>query len=253
MPDLKRISVSLGLENVSTYIQSGNLVFESAETNPAIIGRKIAAGIEKTLGMDVRVIVRDQEELKGILDSNPFIIDRNEDTEKLYVTFLSYFPENIAVMKTTAAGDGGESSLLIDSDSRVVISEGGGGSLNGISSSGNSTFSKDSGWSPQQFDSDGRVEISEEGSGSVKEFSSSGVSKNSGDEEGSNKKPGHNWHGINDKDEFIICGKEIYLFCPNGYGRTKFSNTFFERKLGVSATTRNWKTVKALCEMAMQR
>jgi uncharacterized protein (DUF1697 family) len=51
-------------------------------------------------------------------------------------------------------------------------------------------------------------------------------------------------------DQFAIGKQEIYLFCPGGYGRTKLSNTFFERKLGVIATTRNWKTVNTLYEMA---
>jgi uncharacterized protein (DUF1697 family) len=50
-------------------------------------------------------------------------------------------------------------------------------------------------------------------------------------------------------EEFSTKGKEIYLFCPNGYGLTKLSNTFFERSLGVSATTRNWRTVNALFSM----
>ncbi len=66
MQNLKRLYESLSLGNVSTYIQSGNVVFESIEENPSILGKKIEAGIEKTLGMDVRVIVRDQKELKGI-------------------------------------------------------------------------------------------------------------------------------------------------------------------------------------------
>jgi uncharacterized protein (DUF1697 family) len=51
-------------------------------------------------------------------------------------------------------------------------------------------------------------------------------------------------------DSFEILGKDVYLFCPKGYGRTRFSNAFFEKKLGVIATTRNWKTVTALAEMA---
>ena len=51
-------------------------------------------------------------------------------------------------------------------------------------------------------------------------------------------------------DRFVANRKEIYLYCPNGYGRTKFSNDFFERKLGVTATTRNWKTVNTLFEIA---
>ena len=53
----------------------------------------------------------------------------------------------------------------------------------------------------------------------------------------------------NDIDTFLISGTEIYLFCPSGYGRTKLSNNFFEKKLKVNATTRNWKTVMKLFEM----
>ena len=44
--------------------------------------------------------------------------------------------------------------------------------------------------------------------------------------------------------------QEIFLHCPNGYGRTKLNNAFFERKLKMPATTRNWKTVIALYDMA---
>jgi uncharacterized protein (DUF1697 family) len=51
-------------------------------------------------------------------------------------------------------------------------------------------------------------------------------------------------------DRFIINGKEIYLYCPGGYGNTKLSNTFFEKKLHVQATTRNWKTVGTLVSLA---
>ncbi|MEQ9102486.1 MAG: DUF1697 domain-containing protein [Imperialibacter sp.] len=50
-------------------------------------------------------------------------------------------------------------------------------------------------------------------------------------------------------DRFVLTGKEVYVYCPNGYGRTKINNTFFESKLKVGATTRNWKTVDVLAEM----
>ena len=53
-------------------------------------------------------------------------------------------------------------------------------------------------------------------------------------------------------DRFAIKGKEIYLHIPGSYGETKLSNKFFENKLKVSATTRNWKTVNKLFEMAQQ-
>lgn len=51
-------------------------------------------------------------------------------------------------------------------------------------------------------------------------------------------------------DEFIITDSAIYLFCPENYGNTKLNNNFFESKLKVTATTRNWKTVTELVNLA---
>ena len=51
-------------------------------------------------------------------------------------------------------------------------------------------------------------------------------------------------------DEFRVVGKEVYLRCPNGYGRSKLTNAYFEKQLGVAATTRNWRTVGKLAELA---
>ena len=55
---------------------------------------------------------------------------------------------------------------------------------------------------------------------------------------------------IGGSDEFRISGREVYLRFPNGYGRSKLSNAYFEKELGVRATTRNWRTVTTLAEMA---
>lgn len=54
-------------------------------------------------------------------------------------------------------------------------------------------------------------------------------------------------------EEFALVGKEIYLYCPAGYGRTKLSNNYFEKKLRVDATTRNWRSVNALLLLAEGR
>jgi uncharacterized protein (DUF1697 family) len=51
-------------------------------------------------------------------------------------------------------------------------------------------------------------------------------------------------------DRWSVEGREIYLHCPDGYGRTKLTNTFFERRLKVPATTRNWRTTVTLHQMA---
>jgi uncharacterized protein (DUF1697 family) len=53
-----------------------------------------------------------------------------------------------------------------------------------------------------------------------------------------------------DGDECLVVGREVYLSCPNGYGTTKLTNTFFEREFGSEATTRNWTTVVKLADLA---
>ena len=53
-----------------------------------------------------------------------------------------------------------------------------------------------------------------------------------------------------DSETITLIGKEVFLHCFEAYGKSKLSNNFIEAKLGVSATTRNWKTVKKLLEMA---
>jgi uncharacterized protein (DUF1697 family) len=51
-------------------------------------------------------------------------------------------------------------------------------------------------------------------------------------------------------DKFKIIGKEIYIYCPNGFGRTKLYTNFFENKMKVTGTARNWKTINAVLEIA---
>jgi uncharacterized protein (DUF1697 family) len=46
-----------------------------------------------------------------------------------------------------------------------------------------------------------------------------------------------------ENEKFLIISREIYLYCPNGYGSTKLNNTMLEKKLKTVATTRNWKTI----------
>ncbi len=51
-------------------------------------------------------------------------------------------------------------------------------------------------------------------------------------------------------DDLRVTSGAVYLHCPKGYGRSKLSNAFIERQLGVAATTRNWRTVAALADLA---
>jgi uncharacterized protein (DUF1697 family) len=50
-------------------------------------------------------------------------------------------------------------------------------------------------------------------------------------------------------EEYQIVGNIIYLHLPNGAGKAKLNNNFFENKLKVNSTTRNWKTINTLSEL----
>ena len=54
-------------------------------------------------------------------------------------------------------------------------------------------------------------------------------------------------------DSFILCGRDIYLWLPNGVARTKLTNDYFDRTLKTVSTIRNWNTVLKLLEMIQNR
>ena len=51
-------------------------------------------------------------------------------------------------------------------------------------------------------------------------------------------------------DRFGLLGRELFLCCPNGMGRTRLTNDYLDRTLGTVSTVRNWNTVLALFELA---
>ncbi len=157
MSDLQTLYESLGFKNIHTYIQSGNVVFQFKKSKTAELATKISKLINDKYNFEVPVLVIETDELRLILENNPFVNTRKEDSTKLHVTFLANEPDKTEISKI----------------------------------SGN--------FSP---------------------------------------------------DEYVISGKTIYLFCPNGYGNTKLNNNFFESKLKLTATTRNRKTCNELLKIA---
>jgi uncharacterized protein (DUF1697 family) len=51
-------------------------------------------------------------------------------------------------------------------------------------------------------------------------------------------------------DTFVVRGREIYCHYPNGMGKSKLTNPWFDSRLGTVSTMRNWRTVTTLGEMA---
>jgi uncharacterized protein (DUF1697 family) len=54
-------------------------------------------------------------------------------------------------------------------------------------------------------------------------------------------------------DKFKIIGSEIFIYCPNGFGKTKLYTNFFEKKMRVTGTARNWKTIITIFQIAEKR
>ncbi len=158
MQELKELYEDLKFKNITTYVNSGNVIFSNGSSNLKTVSKSVERKISEKFGFDVPVIIRTQEEIKSVVNKNPFIKEKSIDTEKLHVTFLSEMPAKNCLDK-------------------------------------------------------------------IKEY---------------NYEP----------DRFIIIDREVYLYCPIGYGRTKLNNNFFENKLKVTATTRNWKTTNELLKIA---
>lgn len=139
--------------NVKTYIQSGNIIFESNEKNTGNLESIITRRIFDRFNYDVECIALKENNFIKLFENNPFPIDKF-NPDKLYFTFLQ-----------------------------------------------KSTVKK------------------------INEI-----------------------HFVGDR--FVINGQIIYLYVENGYGKTKFNNGFFEKQLGVCATTRNYKTLTNIIELA---
>lgn len=154
MADLREMLESAGLKNVTTYIQSGNLVFDSAKKSDQLEAL-VCKTIEKEYGYQVPTMVRSVTFFNKLYANNPF---EGKDIKTLCATILSDKPKKSLVT-------------------------------------------------------------------AIAEFKSG-------------------------NDEFVVNKDVVYLYIPDGYSKTKLTNGFLEKKLEVKATTRNWKTVGTLVEMA---
>ena len=158
MYDLKVLYENHGFKDVSTYIQSGNVIFTSTDNNKSTIKSKLESAITQEYGFDVPIYMCTQEEMKNIFENSPFLESQDEKNgTKILVTFLSSTPTQTDIDNVMAC--------------------------------------------------------------------------------------------VNEPEKLFIAKDIVYLYCPNGYGKSKLSNNFLESKLKVTATTRNWKTVKKLCDM----
>ncbi|MEE9349684.1 MAG: DUF1697 domain-containing protein [Flavobacteriaceae bacterium] len=112
MKDLRALLVKTKLSAVNTYIQSGNVCFESNETDTIKLALDIKNSIKEEFNLDVPVLVKTFENINYIINKNPFITD-TIDVKKLYVAFLWKKPRDTSKLDTF---DFGKDSYIICDD-----------------------------------------------------------------------------------------------------------------------------------------
>ena len=87
METLREVCGALGFQNVKTYINSGNVIFETSKTDNKKLVEKLEKAIEKEFLLNIKVMVRTISEIENIIKNNPF--DRQFENDKdLHVFFL---------------------------------------------------------------------------------------------------------------------------------------------------------------------
>lgn len=107
MAELRTLCEELGFENPQTYIQSGNLLIDSADTLEAT-QKKLAKGMAKTFGFEVPLIVRTANNWKSYIDNNPFAGDGAIEEKMLHLLLANTKPPKSAIDELEVRAQGGE-------------------------------------------------------------------------------------------------------------------------------------------------
>ncbi|WP_339244598.1 DUF1697 domain-containing protein [Paenibacillus sp. FSL F4-0243] len=120
MLDLKAMFRTLGFENVRTYIQSGNVVFESDEGSESLLTGVIERKIHEVFGFEVSVIIRTLAEMENVIANDPFQLSEPEEFKRWYVTFLPVEPSAEALDKLRTYEDGPDKVRFVGREMYVL-------------------------------------------------------------------------------------------------------------------------------------
>lgn len=93
MKALRALCESLGLRNVQTYVQSGNVVCDAPEKDADGLPQKLGAAMEKSFGFKPDIVVRSLDELRDAIARNPFAAQAATEPSKLLVVFFDAAPD----------------------------------------------------------------------------------------------------------------------------------------------------------------
>ena len=114
MADLREVVASLGHTGVTTYIQSGNVLFSTAETDTAKLAAELESAIAERFGIWASVVVLSRAELAAVLAGNPYPDEPNP--RLVHVVFLTAEPpedllDRIAAAESAAAAKGSRDTV----------------------------------------------------------------------------------------------------------------------------------------------
>jgi uncharacterized protein (DUF1697 family) len=92
MADVRKVFESLGLTDVATYIQTGNVIFSTHETDPRRLARQLEEKLTQAIGKVVQVFVLSPAELAEAAAHNPFEPERRDQEQRCHLMFMSAVP-----------------------------------------------------------------------------------------------------------------------------------------------------------------
>lgn len=118
MAELKELLESLGLQKVKTYIQSGNVLFES---DYEILSESLEKEIENKFRFPVPVILRTAEQFRQVVNSCPFPVDGLAENESVQVAFLADMPDQTGIDRLSAYRNEKDDFKIVDKDVYLIF------------------------------------------------------------------------------------------------------------------------------------
>lgn len=128
MAELKELCEGLGLRDVQTLLQSGNVVFRSAGSSPEALATQLETAIQARFGFAVRVILRTLEQWRAIIAHHPFSETQVAEPAKILLACLSAAPSEEAWAALLAGHKGPEIVQRSGAELYIFYTEGMGGS-----------------------------------------------------------------------------------------------------------------------------
>lgn len=120
MAHLRELYESWGFNNVASYIQTGNVYFESRATNTDNLARKIEKGLKEEFDFDVETFVYTIGELETILQSDPFKKIEDDGNAVVYYGFLYDEPTKEQIEKLYSYNTEVDSFKVIDKELYIL-------------------------------------------------------------------------------------------------------------------------------------